>query len=148
MHDREIYSNELRRRGLSVTRLRLAIMDALHELGRTATSAELTGRLQDGQSIHRTTVYRNLAALEDAELVRKVPTGGREFVYELTCGHSPEVHPHFTCRRCGRVECLNPVDLSSVWGLLVQDRGLRPERAEVTLVGLCEDCARKDNGPS
>jgi Fur family ferric uptake transcriptional regulator len=141
MQEREVYTRELQKRGLSVTRLRLAIMDELHTMGQAATPAHLLARLQEEHSIHKTTVYRNLGALEEAGLLRRVPTGGREFVYELTCGHTPEVHPHFTCRRCDRVVCLSPVDLSSVWELLTQNRGLQPERAEVTLVGLCEECA-------
>ena len=141
MQEHEVYTRELQKRGLSVTRLRLAIMDELHALGRAATPADLLERLQKGHSIHKTTVYRNLTALEEAGLLRRVPTGGREFVYELTCGHTPEVHPHFTCRRCDRVVCLSPVDLSSVWNLLTQNKGLQPEHAEVTLVGLCEECA-------
>jgi Fur family ferric uptake transcriptional regulator len=141
MQEHEAYTSELQKRGLSVTRLRLAIMEELHAMGQAATPADLLNRLQRDHSIHKTTVYRNLGALEEAGLLRKVPTGGREFVYELTCGHRPEVHPHFTCRACDRVVCLSPVDLSSVWELLTQNRGLEPERAEVTLVGLCEECA-------
>jgi Fur family ferric uptake transcriptional regulator len=142
MQEQEVYTRELQKRGLSVTKLRLAIMDELHAMGRAATPADLLARLQRDHSIHKTTVYRNLGALEDVGLLRKVPTGGRQFVYELDCGHRPEVHPHFTCRVCNRVVCLSPVDLSSVWALLTQGRGLEPERAEITLVGLCEECAR------
>ena len=79
-------------------------------------------------------------ALEQAGLLRKLPSG-RTFLYELTCDHSPPAHPHFTCRLCNRFICLEPVDLSAVWGLLTQNNGLVPETAEITLVGLCKECS-------
>jgi Fur family ferric uptake transcriptional regulator len=134
----------LRRHGLNVTRLRLALLRALHQKGGVSTASELLERVQREQSIHKTTVYRNLQALEEAGLVRKLPSGRRSYAYELTCDHSPPVHPHFTCSRCETVVCLEPVDLSSIWGLLTQESGLRPERAEITLVGICSDCAREE----
>ena len=145
MPEAESYSAVLRRHGLSVTRLRLAIMGVLHGNQGVASTAELLRWLQhEDQSIHRTTVYRNVAALEEAGLLRRIPSGGRSFLYELTCDHSPPAHPHFTCRRCNRFVCLEPVDLSSVWGLLTQNNGLVPETAEITLVGLCKECAAKE----
>jgi Fe2+ or Zn2+ uptake regulation protein len=134
----------LRARGLNTTRLRLAIMRVLHEAKHAAGAPELYRRLRerDGR-VHKTTLYRNLTALEKAGLVRRVPSDGRSVLYELTCSHRPPVHPHFNCRQCGRVVCLDPVDLSSVWALLTQNSGLAPETAEITLVGLCRQCARE-----
>ena len=146
MTEPEGYADDLRRLGLRVTRLRLAIVQVLHERGGVAGAADLLARLRREHNLHKTTVYRNLAALERAGLLRKVPSGGRSFLYELTCVHRPPVHPHFSCRRCQKVICLEPVDLTSVWKLLTHDRGLRPDRAEVTLVGLCASCARKEAG--
>ena len=144
MPEAESYSAVLHAHGLSVTRLRLAIMAVLHGNQGVATAAELLRLLRgEDNSIHKTTVYRNVAALEEAGLLRRVPSGGRSFLYELTCDHSPPAHPHFTCRRCNRFVCLEPVDLSSVWGLLTQNEGLVPETAEITLVGLCRECAAK-----
>jgi Fe2+ or Zn2+ uptake regulation protein len=139
--DSERYAEDLRRLGLRVTRLRLAIVNALHERGGVARAADLLEHLRRDHKLHKTTVHRNLTALEEAGLLRKVPSGGRSFLYELNCVHRPPVHPHFSCRRCQKVICLEPVDLTSVWQLLTHDRGLRPDRAEVTLVGLCESCA-------
>ncbi len=142
MPEPESYSAVLHGHGLSVTRLRLAIMRVLHGNQGAASAAELLRRLQrEDRAVHKTTVYRNLAALEEVGLLRKVP-GGRTALYELTCDHSPPAHPHFTCRRCNRFVCLEPVDLSSVWGLLTQNNGLVPETAEITLVGLCKECAK------
>ena len=143
MLQEQTYEKALRARGLVVTPLRLAIMDALHRHGATARAGDLLEAVRRRRRIHKTTLYRNLAALEAAGLVRKVPSDGRSAVYELSCPHRAPVHPHFTCRRCHKIVCLDPVDLSSVWALLMQNSGLKPERAEVTLVGLCRECARR-----
>jgi Fur family ferric uptake transcriptional regulator len=138
------YAKHLRTHGLNVTQLRLAIMAALHEKAGTVTALDLLERVRaSDHSVHKTTIYRNLDALEESGLVRRVPDGERVERYELTCEHSPPVHPHFTCRSCGKVVCLEPVDLSSIWSLLTQSSGLTPERAEVTLVGLCDECSRE-----
>ncbi len=134
------YKHALRRRGLSVTRLRLAIMDALHRRAAAATAGQLLAELRREHSVHKTTVYRNLAALEEAGLLRRVPSDGRSCVYELNCAHTAPVHPHFNCRRCGKVQCLEPVDLSVLWSELASAEGVKPERAELTLVGLCGGC--------
>ncbi|NLW49874.1 MAG: transcriptional repressor [Candidatus Brocadiaceae bacterium] len=136
------YAEDLRTNGLNVTRLRLAIMAALHEQAGTVTAGDLLERVRAGEhSVHRTTIYRNLDALEAAGLIRKVPDGERLERYELTCRHSPPAHPHFTCRCCGRVTCLDPVDLSAVWSRLTRDRRPTVERAEITLIGLCRRCS-------
>jgi Fur family transcriptional regulator, ferric uptake regulator len=144
----ESYSAVLHARGLSVTRLRLAIMRVLHGEEGAASAAELLRLIQrEDRSVHKTTIYRNLSALEQAGLLRKLPSG-RTFLYELTCDHSPPAHPHFTCRRCNRFICLEPVDLSSVWGLLTHSYGLVAETAEITLVGLCKECAAAGDAPA
>ncbi len=94
--------------------------------------------------MHKTTVYRNLGAFQEAGLVRKLPSDGRPCVYELTCPHSLPVHPHFSCRSCGEVICLEPVDLASLWGPMARKRGLLLERTQITLSGLCSEC--RDRG--
>jgi Fe2+ or Zn2+ uptake regulation protein len=142
MDDPHAYRRVLRAHGLSVTRLRLAIMSALHARNRPATAPELMADLQGGLAPHKTSVYRSLAAFERTGLARRVASDGRMAVYELTCPHSMPVHPHFTCRSCGDVLCLDPVDLSAVWDGLTRRHGAAAEKAEITLSGLCEQCAQ------
>ena len=146
MTETGFYAEELKRHGLSVTRMRLAIMQALHEEHSLATPGQLIRRLQGGRAVHKTTVYRNMAALERSGLLRKVPSGSRSFHYELTCIHRPPLHAHFACQSCQKVVCLEPVDVSSVWEMLARRSGLQPQRAEITVVGLCGSCAGKAEG--
>ena len=131
MPEAESYRVVLHAHGLSVTRLRLAIMAVLPFADDSFDLAYCQQALQFFPD--------RPAALR--ELRRVLVPGGRTALYELTCDHSPPAHPHFTCRRCNRFICLEPVDLSSIWGLLTQGDGLVPETAEITLVGLCKECA-------
>jgi Fe2+ or Zn2+ uptake regulation protein len=120
-------------------------MDVLHHGGHAATASQLLERLQETHSVHKTTVYRNLAALEEAGLVRRLPSGGRSFIYELSCPHRLPVHPHFTCRSCGEVVCLDPVDLSSAWETAAHGHEITVEEVQLTLSGLCADCRPADD---
>ena len=134
------HTDILRRNGLRATRPRLAILKALHALGGTADVAELHRRLAADAPLHKTTLYRNLETLERIGIVRSVFDGQSAFRYELACEHGPAVHPHFQCRRCGKLYCLDPVDLPAAWGLAMRSRGFHAEEAEVRFTGTCKDC--------
>lgn len=136
----DIHSDILRRHGLRATGPRLAVLKALHVLGGTADVAELHRRLGADASLHKTTLYRNLEALERIGIVRRVFNGQSAFRYELACEHGPAVHPHFQCRKCGKLYCLDPVEMPATWNLAMRDKGFQAEGAEVRFVGLCKNC--------
>ena len=135
-----IHADILRRHGLRATGQRRAIIEGLHELGGTADVSELHRRLGTDASMHKTTLYRNLELLEQIGIVRRVFDGERAFRYELACEHGPAVHPHFQCRECGVLYCLDPVDLAAVWDALIKRQGFSAESAEVRFMGLCSNC--------
>jgi len=136
----DTHADILHRYGLRATGPRLAILEALHELGGTADVAEMHRRLCSAVSLHKTTLYRNLEALERIGIVRRVFDGQSAFRYELACEHGPAVHPHFQCRKCGKLFCLEPVDVPAEWSQAMGERGFKTERAEVRFIGLCKNC--------
>lgn len=81
------------------------------------------------------TVYRNLKLLLDDGQIEAVTLPGEATRYEIS---GQAHHHHFQCQRCQRVfdvhEC--PGDLSRL-----APRGFKVERHEITLYGLCPDCA-------
>ncbi len=141
MAEPESYSAVLHGHGLSVTRLRLAIMRVLHGDQGAASAADLL----------RQAAARGPLRPQDHRLPQPHrPGAGRAAAQGARRSHGPlraDVRPRparapaLHCRRCNRFICLEPVDLSSVWGLLSQGDGLVPETAEITLVGLCKECA-------
>jgi Fur family ferric uptake transcriptional regulator len=93
-----------------------------------------------GEPFNRTTLYRNLVDLAEAGLARRVDHGDRTWRFESEDGaHSVLEHPHFVCRDCGQVLCLDGVAIR-----IERSRGLpravRTREVEVHVRGLCDDC--------
>ncbi len=120
------------------TRQRAAIREALELAARPLLPDELllaARTLVPGLGI--ATVYRNLKLLVEEGELRAVALPGENLRYEVAGHHH---HHHFQCRRCQRVFDVHacPGDLAGLApaGFVVQDH-------ELTLYGLCSDCAAR-----
>jgi len=93
-------------------------------------------------SLSRVSVYRALESFRAAGIVHRIEAGDRLWRFAVCdCGHSVHCHPHFTCRLCGEVQCLNRVALPAMSGAL---GGCRVEELEVYLRGVCAKCLGKE----
>lgn len=92
-----------------------------------------------GVSINRVTVYRVLESFLKAGIVHRVEAGGRVWRFAV-CGamHRGHCHPHFICRGCGRIECLNDCPMPEFHPCIPRHT---VEEQEVYLRGLCDQCA-------
>jgi len=127
------------------TRQRDALMQALHDSARALSPAELC---ELGQrvvpTLNLSTVYRQLGAMLEAGEVVRVDLPGQSARYEAVCGHARAAggedhhHHHFHCTACGRVfpihACPGAMDE-------LAPPGFRVHRHDLTLHGLCADCA-------
>lgn len=132
----------LRDAGLRATAARAAVFQCLLDAGGPLSHGEVCDRLAD-VGFDRATVYRNLADLTEAGLVRRTDLGDHLWRFELTTKvehHVEEVHPHFVCTACGNVACLpeGAVTIHSVKGA---PRALRSGDVEVQVRGTCNGCA-------
>jgi len=86
--------------------------------------------------ISMATVYNCLDALVECGLVRQVQLdrGATRFCPNMTD------HGHFHCSVCGTIY---DVDLPHELPCVSVPRGFKPERHEVTIHGLCAECAKK-----
>ena len=90
-------------------------------------------------------MYRNLAALEQAGVVRRVLTDEEFGRYELTeelTGH----HHHLVCSNCGAVEDVDfapgfEETLESQLAELADRTGFSTVSHRLDLIGLCRACA-------
>jgi len=83
------------------------------------------------------TVYRNLKLLEELGKVRRLsglPGGER---YDCCCGD----HIHFICRSCGQIRDLEGVDLCTIRSAIPLDKGCCVQQMDLSISGLCPDCA-------
>ncbi|MGA1622976.1 MAG: Fur family transcriptional regulator [Synechocystis sp.] len=126
----------LKNRGLRVTPQRYGVYANLLQRQDHPSAEELLADLnQDAPTSSQATVYSSLKALQSAGLIREV------LLEEGVCRYdaNTDPHHHFRCRRCGAIEDIAwdqfpPVDLAQM------RPGLRGERYEVTVHGVCETC--------
>ena len=115
---------------------RTALQSALASAGRPLLAQEVLRHAQrDVPGLGIATVYRNLKTMVEQGDVLLVVLPGEAPRYErANLAH----HHHFRCTACGTVFDIHacPRNLAS----LAPD-GFRLERHELTLYGLCRDCA-------
>jgi Fur family transcriptional regulator, stress-responsive regulator len=132
-----MYEEQLRARGLRVTRPRLAVLEVLGGGGHLEVD-EIVNQVRDRlDSVSVQAVYDVLGALARAGLARRIEPAGSPARYEARTGDN---HHHIVCRGCGTVAdvdcavgeapCLDPSDA----------QGFELDEAEVTFWGLCPAC--------
>lgn len=130
----------LRRAGLRVTAVRLALLEELSSHPHADVdelAAAVEGRLG---SVSKQALYDALRALGTAGLVRRIEPAGSPSRFELRVGDN---HHHVVCRSCGMAAdvdcalgsapCLDPS----------QTHGYVLDEAEVTFWGLCPQCQQQ-----
>lgn len=119
--------------------------DLVHLLERTGSPRSIPEILADAGELKQSSVYRNLAALEQAGVVRRVPTDEEYGRYELAeelIGH----HHHLVCANCGAmrdVEAPATLEgtLDATLDRIASRAGFARVQHRLELVGLCADCA-------
>ena len=121
---------------------RRELVGLLVAVGRPATIPDL---LEMRPKLTQSSVYRNLAVLEQVGIVQKVVSSDDRARYELAedlMGH----HHHLICVSCGRVDdfVVPPRGERSVEAVLeraISDTGFRAAGHRLDVVGMCADCA-------
>ncbi|KIG18443.1 Zinc uptake regulation protein ZUR [Enhygromyxa salina] len=138
---REIVA-ELHEAGMRATPARIAVLDAVRQASAPLTHGELTRQL-DGNGWDAATIYRNLVAITDANLIVRTDHGDRRWRFEdraRSASKTEHQHPHFLCTDCGSVSCLPEVEVR-----LPRAQGLPRSAAEgafdVQLRGVCDSCS-------
>lgn len=124
------------------TRSRRQIVEALHGESDPQTIVQL---LDNAPGLAQSSAYRNLAILEDADVVHRIVTSENHAHFELTEEITGSHHHHLVCTDCGTV-----LDMGLSASL---ERQLHDELAEaatargfigthhrIDLVGVCADC--------
>src|SRR5213082_522226 len=94
----------LRAAGYRVTPQRLMVHRTMLDIDRHVGAEELLDAVGERlPNVSLPTVYAALDALEDAGLVRRVPTSRGHALYDARVAQ----HHHLVCRRCGAVEDLD-----------------------------------------
>jgi Fur family ferric uptake transcriptional regulator len=130
--------------GLRATKPRLAVLVALHDHAGPLSHPELMELLGEGR-FDRGTVYRILADLAEANILRRMDLGDKVWRFELIdqCRTVADDHAHFLCVACSRVTCLPEMELRTVQGgpLPVVLRGAEIHLKVTGRCGVCTQAA-------
>ena len=140
---RETVLVRLRRANQRLTPNREALLEVLARSGNgPLTIAEIRDARPD---LAVSSVYRNLAVLEQADVVHRVVARGDFAYYELV-EELTEHHHHVVCSSCGTVEDVPATasieqSVRDVARQVARRTGFKTERHRLDLFGLCERCA-------
>ena len=132
----------LRRTGQRYTSKRRAVVEIVAAARQPLSIPEL---LSGRQRLAQSSLYRNLAVLEQAHVVRRILTGEDFARFELAEDLS-EHHHHLVCSSCGAVEdVLLPPNLERrMEGALSEaaaSAGFMPAAHRLDVIGTCRACA-------
>ena len=140
----EIVEERLRGVGQRYTANRRVLVETLLAADGPVSIGDLL--LRKG-SVPQSSAYRNLAVLEQADVVRRVITDDDFARFELDEGLT-EHHHHLVCSNCGRIEDVEvPADVERSLGRsldrLARGAGFASVAHRLDLIGLCRSCASR-----
>ena len=136
------YSNLLDASGLGHTANRHRVLEVIGNNSSPLSAQQIFETLNRTENINRVTVYRILDLLVDKGLVDRINGGGRSFVYGLAPNENHPAHPHFFCKSCGNLECLNPQSLNVDLQPMQRTFAGLIENVEVRVDGVCKNCLK------
>ena len=137
------YARLLEKSGLSHTRNRHRVLEMIGNNNSPLSAQQIFETLSRTVNINRVTVYRILDLLVDNGLVDRISSGVRSFAYGLAPNENHPAHPHFLCKTCGNLECLNPQSLSVDLQPMQRNFPGLIENVEVRVNGVCKNCLRR-----
>ncbi len=133
--------DRLRDAGQRFTPTRRSLVDVLSGSTRPLTIPEILEREPD---LAQSSVYRNLALLEQVGVVARVITAGDHACYELA-EDLTEHHHHLICAQCGRVDDFTVAPqveraLHDTIARVADETGFTALHHRLDLIGTCTSC--------
>ncbi len=95
---------------------------------------------KDARRVSRSTVYRTIALLEEAGLLRKVARANGRDVYEHDYGY-PQ-HGHLICQKCGSMIEFSEETISKIIEKVAAEHEFRLTGHRLEVYGNCSKCSR------
>jgi Fur family ferric uptake transcriptional regulator len=127
----------LRGADLRVTRPRIAVLTAVHELPHADTTSIVDAARDDLGEVSPQAVYDALRVLTDTGLARRIQPAGSVARYESRVGDN---HHHVICRSCGAIADVDCATGTTPCLTASEDHGFAIDEAEVIYWGRCPDC--------
>lgn len=127
----------LRERGQRLTPQRELVLAAVDELGHGTPEEIHTEVSRHVPAVNISTVYRNLALLEELGVVRVVHLGDRIPTYHSI---ALPAHVHLTCAGCDRVIDASPREFRELAADLARTYDFQVDLTRLVIPGRCRDC--------
>ncbi|MCU0590095.1 MAG: transcriptional repressor [Desulfobacterales bacterium] len=137
------YSELLMGRDLEPLTNRVRVLEVVGGNPSPLSAQDIYATLNRSSAINRVTVYRILEMLVDKGLVERLSGGGRSLVYGLAPNENHPAHPHFHCKSCGALQCLQPGSLKVDLQGIEHSFAGEIQGVEVRVDGICRNCLRK-----
>lgn len=134
-----IIMETLEQAGIAGTPQRLAVLTILQNAAGPLSINIIREKLQTKTRINKVTVYRIISLFKKQGIIRDVLSTGSAVFFEMATSAYP-VHPHFSCKHCGALNCLTPLTFSQVRRLMDSPDNCRVDHIEINISGLCNDC--------
>lgn len=121
-----------------LTTQRQSILNLINSSSRHWDAEEVSRELSDrGQPVGIATVYRGLAALEEAGLISSVQLADRKRYERAGKSH----HDHMVCVECGSIEEFSHHKIEALQQAAAQEKGFAMTGHQLVLFGRCAACA-------
>ena len=132
------FQKQLKSLGLSVTPVRLAVLESIVQNPHAEASQLFDGVQKKIQTTSIQAVYKNLNTLVDYGLVREIKPKGMSALYEIRVGDN---HHHLVCRNCGLIEDTDCLDAAPCV-TATDTKNFTIDEAEIIFWGLCPTCQK------
>ncbi len=139
----ERFSQFLQRCGKRITRQRRLIVETVFSHHDHFDADELIDHLQERiaqRQLSRPTVYRTLAELVEAGMLRKMTLAGRS-VYEHDYGYPS--HDHLYCQVCNKLIEFHSAELERIRDAVAEEYRFQVIGHRMFVTGVCADCRRE-----
>ena len=141
------YQEILSNHGIKNTRQKKLILIELMHSSCHLTAEEIYQNLKE-EKIGLATVYRSLKVFVNLGIAKEIPMDGINYYEQKIFSRKP-LHIHFKCSNCNVIIDIDDVDINLDYIKLnqkvEQKRGLEVNDANITLLGLCEQCREELN---
>ena len=144
----ERFAEFLRTRGKRLTMQRRLIVEHVFSHHDHFDAEELLEHLQEliaRRKVSRPTVYRTLAELGEAGLLKKMTLGGRN-IYEHDYGY-PQ-HDHLYCQNCNRLIEFQSQEIARLCAQVAREYDFEIASHRLFVTGRCAECRRPGLLPS
>lgn len=132
----------LLRRGERITQPRRIVLQQALACRNHFRAEELATVLSKAdRPVSRGTVYRTLALLVEAGLLREIRDGDIHVHYEITVGR--EHHEHMICDQCKKFIGFSDAEIADLLAVACRKHNFQQRTHRIVIFGLCEECAKK-----